>query len=167
MHPSDIPNDSPGKSSNISWAARKASERYSLGIRDDVIVTVIDGMFQNRATLSVGYTDSLQPTVISPPPTLSTSPRCTSNSQKLHQLPCTLLQLPSTEMRTLFRLSSESPISSGALVGYRAYTRDPRYLLQPRYTLCPWVWRIRLVDGIRTAKPSGRICTCMPSASLR
>jgi len=44
MHPADIPNDSPGKSSNISWAARKASERYTAGIRDDVIVTVIDGM---------------------------------------------------------------------------------------------------------------------------
>jgi hypothetical protein len=44
MHPSDIPNDSPGKSSNIAWAARKASERYTASIRDDVIVTVIDGM---------------------------------------------------------------------------------------------------------------------------
>jgi hypothetical protein len=44
MHPADIPNDSPGKSSNISWAARKASERYPLRIRDDVIITVIDGM---------------------------------------------------------------------------------------------------------------------------
>lgn len=42
MHPIDIPNDSPGKSSNISWAARKASELYASMIRDDVIVTVID-----------------------------------------------------------------------------------------------------------------------------
>jgi hypothetical protein len=45
MHPADIPSDSPGKSSNISWAARKASERYPLRIRDDVLITVIDGMF--------------------------------------------------------------------------------------------------------------------------
>jgi hypothetical protein len=45
LHPADIPNDSPGKSSNISWAARKASERYTDVVRDDVIVTVIDGEF--------------------------------------------------------------------------------------------------------------------------
>lgn len=44
LHPSDIPGDSPGKSSNISWAARKASERYTEIVRDDVIFTVIDGM---------------------------------------------------------------------------------------------------------------------------
>jgi hypothetical protein len=43
VHPGDIPNESPGKSSNISWAARKASERYTAIVRDDVIVTVIDG----------------------------------------------------------------------------------------------------------------------------
>jgi hypothetical protein len=45
VHPSDIPNDSPGKSSNISWAARKASERYMSIMRDDVIITVIDGNY--------------------------------------------------------------------------------------------------------------------------
>jgi hypothetical protein len=50
MHPADIPNDSPGKSSNISWAARKASERYPLNIRDDVIITVIDGRSCPRRT---------------------------------------------------------------------------------------------------------------------
>jgi hypothetical protein len=44
VHPGDIENEAPGKSSNISWAARKASERYSSKIRDCVIVTVIDGM---------------------------------------------------------------------------------------------------------------------------
>jgi hypothetical protein len=43
LHPADIPGDSPGKSSNISWAARKASERYTDVARDDVIVTVVDG----------------------------------------------------------------------------------------------------------------------------
>ena len=47
LHPADIPNDSPGKSSNISWAARKASERYMDIARDDVIVTVIDGSVAN------------------------------------------------------------------------------------------------------------------------
>lgn len=43
VHPGDIPNESPGKSSNISWAARKVSERYTDISRDDVIITVIDG----------------------------------------------------------------------------------------------------------------------------
>ncbi|KAI1640486.1 glycosyl transferase family group 2-domain-containing protein [Biscogniauxia mediterranea] len=42
LHPSDIPGESPGKGSNIAWAGRKLSERYSLGIRKDVIVTGID-----------------------------------------------------------------------------------------------------------------------------
>jgi hypothetical protein len=45
MHPSDIPGEAPGKSSNTAWAARKASERYPLNQRRDVIVTGIDGMF--------------------------------------------------------------------------------------------------------------------------
>jgi hypothetical protein len=43
VHPGEIPNESPGKSSNIAWAARKASERYTTIMRDDVIFTVIDG----------------------------------------------------------------------------------------------------------------------------
>ncbi|KAI2470008.1 glycosyl transferase family group 2-domain-containing protein [Annulohypoxylon bovei var. microspora] len=42
LHPSDIPCESPGKGSNVAWAARKLSERYSMGCRKDVIVTGID-----------------------------------------------------------------------------------------------------------------------------
>lgn len=42
LHPSDIPGESPGKGSNIAWAGRKLSERYSLTGRKDVIVTGID-----------------------------------------------------------------------------------------------------------------------------
>ncbi|KAI1504430.1 glycosyl transferase family group 2-domain-containing protein [Biscogniauxia marginata] len=42
LHPSDIPGESPGKGSNIAWAGRKLSERYSSGIRKDVIITGID-----------------------------------------------------------------------------------------------------------------------------
>lgn len=45
LHPSDIPGESPGKGSNIAWAARKLSEKYPNSIRKDVIVTGIDGMF--------------------------------------------------------------------------------------------------------------------------
>jgi hypothetical protein len=43
LHPSDIPGEAPGKSSNVAWSARKASERYSGSQRRDVIVTGIDG----------------------------------------------------------------------------------------------------------------------------
>ncbi len=44
LHPADIPNEAPGKGSNMNWAARKLSERYSMASRKDVIVTGIDGM---------------------------------------------------------------------------------------------------------------------------
>ena len=43
LHPSDIPGESPGKGSNVAWAARKLSEKYPLNARKDVIVTGIDG----------------------------------------------------------------------------------------------------------------------------
>lgn len=43
VHPSDIPGELAGKGSNMAWAARKLSEKYSIGQRKDVIVTGIDG----------------------------------------------------------------------------------------------------------------------------
>ncbi len=43
IHPSDIPGECPGKGSNVDWAARKLSEKYSMGCRKDVIITGIDG----------------------------------------------------------------------------------------------------------------------------
>ena len=43
IHPSDIPGELAGKGSNMAWAARKLSEKYSIGQRKDVIVTGIDG----------------------------------------------------------------------------------------------------------------------------
>ncbi|KAH7163270.1 glycosyl transferase family group 2-domain-containing protein [Dactylonectria estremocensis] len=42
MHPSDIPGEAAGKGSNIGWAARKLSSKYSMAVRKDVIVTGID-----------------------------------------------------------------------------------------------------------------------------
>ncbi|KAK3693554.1 glycosyl transferase family group 2-domain-containing protein [Podospora appendiculata] len=42
IHPGDIPNEVAGKGSNVAWAARKLSEKYSIGQRKDVIVTGID-----------------------------------------------------------------------------------------------------------------------------
>lgn len=44
VHPSDLPGEVAGKGSNAAWAARKISEKYSIGQRKDVIVTGIDGM---------------------------------------------------------------------------------------------------------------------------
>ncbi|KAF7531495.1 hypothetical protein G7054_g8841 [Neopestalotiopsis clavispora] len=35
LHPSDIPGEAPGKGSNMAWAARKLSERYSMTQRKD------------------------------------------------------------------------------------------------------------------------------------
>lgn len=45
IHPSNIPGESPGKGSNMAWAVRKLSEKYSMEARKDVIVTGIDGTF--------------------------------------------------------------------------------------------------------------------------
>lgn len=46
IHPSNIPGESPGKGSNMAWAVRKLSEKYSMEARKDVIVTGIDGTFR-------------------------------------------------------------------------------------------------------------------------
>jgi hypothetical protein len=42
LHPRDIPGESAGKGSNLAWAARKLSARYSFSQRENVIVTGID-----------------------------------------------------------------------------------------------------------------------------
>ncbi|CAM6002915.1 unnamed protein product [Sphagnum balticum] len=42
FHPDRLPGESPGKSSNLSWAARIASGEYKLASRKDVILTSID-----------------------------------------------------------------------------------------------------------------------------
>lgn len=49
IHPSNIPGESPGKGSNMAWAVRKLSEKYSMDARKDVIVTGIDGTFIHMA----------------------------------------------------------------------------------------------------------------------
>lgn len=43
IHPSDIPGESAGKGSNVAWAARKLSQKYSMTTRKDVIITGLDG----------------------------------------------------------------------------------------------------------------------------
>jgi hypothetical protein len=52
-HPSDIPGEAAGKGSNIGWAARKLSARYSMGVRKDVILTGIDGRCASWHEISI------------------------------------------------------------------------------------------------------------------
>jgi hypothetical protein len=45
LHPGDIPGEAAGKGSNLAWAARKLSSKYTMSARKNVIVTGIDGTF--------------------------------------------------------------------------------------------------------------------------
>ncbi|KAK4672425.1 hypothetical protein QC763_102990 [Podospora pseudopauciseta] len=74
LHPSDIPGELAGKGSNMAWAARKLSERYSLGQRKDVIVTGIDAdshlstnYFGLVTTMHMTYTETATTTLYSAP----------------------------------------------------------------------------------------------------
>ncbi|KAI1760979.1 glycosyl transferase family group 2-domain-containing protein [Hypoxylon sp. FL1150] len=69
LHPSDIPGESPGKGSNVAWAARKLSERYSLTQRKDVVITGIDA----DSHLSSNYFTLLTNMHVSNPDTRSTT----------------------------------------------------------------------------------------------
>ncbi|KAI0385848.1 glycosyl transferase family group 2-domain-containing protein [Hypomontagnella monticulosa] len=65
LHPSDIPGESPGKGSNMAWAARKLSEKYPNTMRKDVIVTGIDAdshLSCNYFTLLTGMHTSYEDT---------------------------------------------------------------------------------------------------------
>ncbi|PFH56560.1 hypothetical protein XA68_16333 [Ophiocordyceps unilateralis] len=42
IHPAGIAGESAGKGSNLGWAARKLSAKYSMGVRKNVVVTGID-----------------------------------------------------------------------------------------------------------------------------
>lgn len=52
MHPGDIPGEAAGKGSNMAWAARKLSAKYSMTVRKDVIITGIDGKHMHFLVLS-------------------------------------------------------------------------------------------------------------------
>ncbi|KAK4129339.1 hypothetical protein N657DRAFT_630249 [Parathielavia appendiculata] len=74
VHPSDIPGELAGKGSNMAWAARKLSEKYSLGQRKDVIVTGIDAdshlssnYFAQVTTMHMAYPDTATTTLYSAP----------------------------------------------------------------------------------------------------
>jgi len=45
MHPEDLAGEAPGKSSNISWAAKEVQRKYySTSVWKDVMLTVMDSM---------------------------------------------------------------------------------------------------------------------------
>ncbi|KAK1755163.1 glycosyl transferase family group 2-domain-containing protein [Echria macrotheca] len=74
VHPSDIPGELAGKGSNMAWAARKLSEKYSIGQRKDVIVTGIDAdshlsanYFALVTTMHMAYPDTATTTLYSAP----------------------------------------------------------------------------------------------------
>ncbi|KAL2756836.1 hypothetical protein ACRALDRAFT_2041425 [Sodiomyces alcalophilus JCM 7366] len=74
VHPADIPGESAGKGSNMAWAARKASERYPMEIRKDVIITGIDAdshLSSNYtallATMHLAYPETAMTTLYSAP----------------------------------------------------------------------------------------------------
>ncbi|KAL2015091.1 hypothetical protein VTK56DRAFT_6316 [Thermocarpiscus australiensis] len=74
VHPSDIPGELAGKGSNMAWAARKLSEKYTLAQRKDVIVTGIDAdshlssnYFGLLTTMHMAYPDTATTTLYSAP----------------------------------------------------------------------------------------------------
>ncbi|KAH7257149.1 glycosyl transferase family group 2-domain-containing protein, partial [Fusarium tricinctum] len=74
LHPSDIPGESAGKGSNIGWAARKLSERYSATVRKNVIITGIDAdshlssnYFTLLTNMHLSYSETALTTIYSAP----------------------------------------------------------------------------------------------------
>ncbi|KAF9770723.1 hypothetical protein IL306_011665 [Fusarium sp. DS 682] len=74
LHPSDIAGEAAGKGSNIAWAARKLSERYSASVRKNVIVTGIDAdshlssnYFALLTNMHLSYSETSLTTIYSAP----------------------------------------------------------------------------------------------------
>ncbi|RFU30484.1 hypothetical protein B7463_g5849, partial [Scytalidium lignicola] len=74
LYPGDIPGEAPGKSSNVAWASRKASERYLLKTREEVIVTIFDAdshlstdYFAMVTTMHLAYPETTSTTIYSAP----------------------------------------------------------------------------------------------------
>ncbi|KAM0345287.1 hypothetical protein ACHAPU_006686 [Fusarium lateritium] len=74
LHPSDITGEAAGKGSNIGWAARKLSERYSGTVRKNVIITGIDSdshlssnYFTLLTNMHLSYSETALTTIYSAP----------------------------------------------------------------------------------------------------
>ncbi|KAF4581158.1 sphingomyelinase family [Ophiocordyceps camponoti-floridani] len=74
IHPAGIPGESAGKGSNLGWAAKKLSAKYSMGIRKNVVVTGIDAdshlspsYFTNVTFMHQSYPDTAATTLYAAP----------------------------------------------------------------------------------------------------
>ncbi|KAF4996465.1 hypothetical protein FDECE_12438 [Fusarium decemcellulare] len=74
LHPSDIPGEAAGKGSNIAWAARKLSEKYSMTTRKNVIITGIDAdshlsstYFTTLTNMHLSYPETALTTIYAAP----------------------------------------------------------------------------------------------------
>ncbi|KAK1724627.1 hypothetical protein CaCOL14_002421 [Colletotrichum acutatum] len=74
IHPSDIPGESAGKGSNVAWAARKLSQKYSMTTRKDVIITGLDAdshlssnFFALLTTMHLAYPETAKTTMYAAP----------------------------------------------------------------------------------------------------
>lgn len=81
MHPGDIPGEAPGKSSNVSWAAKDVQRRYhDSAASKDVLVTVMDSKWRMFQRVSHGLINLLQAIPTYCP---STSPRSRQDTGRL------------------------------------------------------------------------------------
>ncbi|KFY94455.1 hypothetical protein V500_03243 [Pseudogymnoascus sp. VKM F-4518 (FW-2643)] len=69
LHPADIPGEAAGKGSNMGWATRKLSAKYSMAVRKKVIVTGIDA----DSHLAPGYCANISSMHLSYPVTAATT----------------------------------------------------------------------------------------------
>lgn len=74
IHPSDISGESAGKGSNVAWAARKLSQKYSMTTRKDVIITGLDAdshlssnFFALLTTMHLAYPETAKTTMYAAP----------------------------------------------------------------------------------------------------
>lgn len=88
IHPSDIPGEAQGKSSNESWAGKQACKDYSdAALKPNIIMTTMDG--QSRSMLTkVTIADHVKRIHTSHPATSSKSRACILSSRKLTTQPC-------------------------------------------------------------------------------
>ncbi|UNI21027.1 hypothetical protein JDV02_007058 [Purpureocillium takamizusanense] len=74
LHPADIPGEAAGKGSNVGWAARNLSAKYSMAVRRDVIVTGIDAdshlssrYFADITSMHMAFPDTATTTLYAAP----------------------------------------------------------------------------------------------------
>ncbi|KAJ3498558.1 hypothetical protein NLG97_g1018 [Lecanicillium saksenae] len=74
LHPGDIPGEAAGKGSNMAWAAKKLSEKYSMKARNNVVITSMDSdshlaakYFSEITNMHLSHPDTALSTVYAAP----------------------------------------------------------------------------------------------------